>query len=235
VFAADVDGDGDTDVLSASNVDDKIAWYENNGSQNFISHTIAFGVDGASSVFAADVDGDGDTDVLSASNADDKIAWYENNGSPNFTHHTISTAANGAFSVFAADMDGDGDLDALSASVNDDKIAWYENGVAKFGGLQSTPRIPTPPPLPLPLPPGRGLHAAFTHSAFTRLDAPLQSLYYAIPAEAPDAAFIDSSYHEGVRTSVVRRSSGTEWTETTPDILRLLDNVFAGGDGWGEQ
>ncbi|MCH8252036.1 MAG: VCBS repeat-containing protein [Planctomycetes bacterium] len=29
VFAADLDGDGDTDVLSASTNDDKIAWYEN--------------------------------------------------------------------------------------------------------------------------------------------------------------------------------------------------------------
>ncbi len=31
VFATDVDGDGDTDVLSASVYDDKIAWYENDG------------------------------------------------------------------------------------------------------------------------------------------------------------------------------------------------------------
>ena len=29
VYAVDVDGDGDMDVLSASYVDDKIAWYEN--------------------------------------------------------------------------------------------------------------------------------------------------------------------------------------------------------------
>ena len=29
VFATDLDGDGDTDVLSASFDDDKIAWYEN--------------------------------------------------------------------------------------------------------------------------------------------------------------------------------------------------------------
>ena len=29
VYAADVDGDGDVDVLSASRFDDKIAWYEN--------------------------------------------------------------------------------------------------------------------------------------------------------------------------------------------------------------
>ena len=29
VYAADLDGDGDADVLSASRFDDKIAWYEN--------------------------------------------------------------------------------------------------------------------------------------------------------------------------------------------------------------
>ena len=29
VFAADMDGDGDTDILSASWIDDTIAWYEN--------------------------------------------------------------------------------------------------------------------------------------------------------------------------------------------------------------
>ncbi len=31
VFATDMDGDGDTDVLSASRDDNKIAWYENVG------------------------------------------------------------------------------------------------------------------------------------------------------------------------------------------------------------
>jgi ribosomal protein S14 len=40
VYAVDVDGDGDMDVLSASENDDKIAWYENDGQQHFTSHTI---------------------------------------------------------------------------------------------------------------------------------------------------------------------------------------------------
>jgi len=127
VTTADVDGDGDLDVLSASQDDDKIAWYENDGSENFAAHTISTAANGAQFVTTADVDGDGDLDVLSASFNDNKIAWYENDGSENFTERTITTAANGAWSVTTADVDGDGDLDVLSASFNDNKIAWYEN------------------------------------------------------------------------------------------------------------
>jgi len=40
VYAADVDGDGDMDVLSASYNDDTIAWYENDGSESFTKHVI---------------------------------------------------------------------------------------------------------------------------------------------------------------------------------------------------
>ncbi len=132
VFATDVNGDGDTDVLSASSFDDsKIAWYESDGGSppTFTEHVISITADGAVSVFATDVNGDGDTDVLSASRFDDKIAWYESNGGspPIFTEHVISTTADGAVSVFAMDVDGDGDTDVLSASRNDNKIAWYES------------------------------------------------------------------------------------------------------------
>ena len=82
--ATDVDGDGDTDVLSASRDDDKIAWYESDGGSppSFTEHVISTTADYAVSVFATDLDGDGDTDVLSASHDDDKITWYENTTPP---------------------------------------------------------------------------------------------------------------------------------------------------------
>ena len=67
VYAADVDADGDMDVLSSSSDDDKIAWYENDGSESFTEHAISTSADGANTVYAIDVDGDGDMDVLSAS------------------------------------------------------------------------------------------------------------------------------------------------------------------------
>ncbi|MCB2156342.1 VCBS repeat-containing protein, partial [bacterium] len=135
VFATDVDGDGDQDVLSASRYDDRIAWYENRldeASADFgPQQTITTAADGARSVFASDLDGDGDQDVLSASTSDDRIAWYENRldeaGADFGPQQTITTFADGAYSVFAADLDGDGDNDVLSASSWDDRIAWYEN------------------------------------------------------------------------------------------------------------
>jgi hypothetical protein len=131
VFAADMDGDGDMDIISASANDDTIAWYENDGAADpsWTASDIATSADGARSVFAADMDGDGDMDIISASYEDNAIAWYENDGAsdPSWTASDIATSGNGAYSVFAADMDGDGDMDIISASVEDDAIAWYEN------------------------------------------------------------------------------------------------------------
>ena len=66
VYATDVDGDGDMDVLSASRGDAKIAWYENDGSGSFTEHIISTSADGARSVYAVDMDGDGDMDVVGA-------------------------------------------------------------------------------------------------------------------------------------------------------------------------
>ena len=139
VHTADLDGDGDPDVLSASYYDDKIAWYENQGGGAFGSQQVISNLaDGAWSVHTADVDGDGDPDVLSASNNDDKIAWYENQGGGAFgSQQVISNLADGARFVHTADLDGDGDPDVLSASYNDDKVAWYENqGGGAFGSQQ---------------------------------------------------------------------------------------------------
>ena len=131
VFATDVDGDGDLDVLSASSADDTVAWHENTAGDGsaWASHTISTTSDGARSVTAADVDGDGDPDVLAASFEDDTVAWFENTAGDGslWAPHTITTSADGARTVFAGDVDGDGHVDALVASFEDDTVAWFKN------------------------------------------------------------------------------------------------------------
>ena len=99
VFAIDLDDDQHMDALSASYLDATIAWYQNDGNQNFNTRIIITSAISAREVFAIDLDLDGDKDVLSASYDDDKIAWYENDGSQYFEAAIISNTADGALDV----------------------------------------------------------------------------------------------------------------------------------------
>jgi len=138
VYAADIDSDGDMDVISASRDDGKIAWYQNDGNGNFGTQLIvSTAIAGARTVFAKDLDGDGDIDLLSGGYWSNIVAWHKNiDGHGHFSEAIIiSNMVSAVMSVFAADLDGDADMDVLSASYNDNKIAWYENtnGIGNFG------------------------------------------------------------------------------------------------------
>ncbi len=142
VITADLDGDGDLDVLTAALDDDNISWHKNlDGQGNFSDQNIiSIEVDGPESIFAADIDGDGDIDVLSASTGDEKIAWYENlDGLGTFGNQQI-IYSDSYYTRFiqAIDIDGDGDLDVLYPSYFDDKVSWHENldGLGNFGDQQ---------------------------------------------------------------------------------------------------
>src|SRR5262249_19601241 len=121
VEAADLDQDGDLDVVS------NLVWYENDGGSPpaFTQHPVASISVHANGLAIVDVDRDGDLDVLSAGQEDDTIAWHESDGAlpPRFTTHIVSTTADFATSVYAADLDGDNDADLLSSSFMDNTIA----------------------------------------------------------------------------------------------------------------
>ncbi|MCC6603783.1 MAG: VCBS repeat-containing protein [Anaerolineae bacterium] len=139
VYAADIDDDGDLDVLSASAGDDKVLCYENKGDGTFGNPwNISVSADGVNAVFAADIDGDEKIDVLSADYNSDRITWYKNvyAGQPcSFAiQPAISINADGASSVFAGDIDGDGNVDVVSVSDKDNKLAWYENAGSEGAG-----------------------------------------------------------------------------------------------------
>lgn len=130
VFLADVDVDGDLDVLATSFRNNQVAWYENDGTQRFQFRRISNEAVRARSVYAGDLDGDGDLDVVSASPGDNKIAWYEQlDGRGSFGQPIILTRPGvvGARAAVPADVDGDGDIDVVSASYPSKQIAWHEN------------------------------------------------------------------------------------------------------------
>ena len=132
VKAADLNGDGDIDLVSSSYGDDSIVWYENDGAGNLTAITVATGVFGAREVFIADVNNDGHMDILSAAYEQQSIIWYENDGAgpggtPTFTAHTIALGEGQASTVFAVDLDNDGDTDVLAGYQDTDEVVWYEN------------------------------------------------------------------------------------------------------------
>ena len=133
VFAVDVDGDGDVDVLSASLYDDTIAWHENDGRQSFAERLISTLASAARTVYAADVDGDGDVDAVAGSGSDDTVEWFENDGSQSFSGSIITSRVLVPYDVKVLDVDGDADLDVMCASgfmdegENDYVLNWFEN------------------------------------------------------------------------------------------------------------
>lgn len=79
VAVADVDGDGDYDVLSASNRKGRIAWYENvNGKGKFSDQKVITSQGNYSALHVADITQDGDPDVVFISEAKSQVLWSGN-------------------------------------------------------------------------------------------------------------------------------------------------------------
>ena len=131
VTAADLDGDGDLDVLAALfPTEEGIDWYENIDEPGTFgpSRIIDAELHSPSCAVAADLDADGDLDVLAASRLGDVIAWYENtDGRGNYGPQVVITAEEAVYyTLFATDLDGDGDQDFLGTS-RPDVIFWHRN------------------------------------------------------------------------------------------------------------
>jgi hypothetical protein len=131
VYAADLDGDNDNDVLGAAFVGNDIAWWENTlgDGTEWARHTIDADFGGARRVHAADLDGDGWVDVVAAASHDDEITWWRNTQTLPivFEEYSIDKSFAGARCVYAADLNGDDRPDILGAADRDDQIVWWEN------------------------------------------------------------------------------------------------------------
>lgn len=142
--AADLDGDGDYDLLATSLNDGRVVWFENLDSSGTFSDFIEIDeLDLATEAVTADLDGDSDLDIIAGTNEyPSSIVWYENTNQGEFSEpQMITEEVDGVTTLQAIDWDGDMDLDLVSSSLYDDKAAWYENldGQGTFGAQNLIP------------------------------------------------------------------------------------------------
>ncbi len=124
VFATDMDGDNDIDVLGTNRFSSagswwdnvELAWWENDGSQQFTKHQVLNG-----SVYetahAADMDNDNDIDIVMGTNPTGNgwVYYLENDGSMNFTSNALGPMSTHVTDVLGVDMDGDGFRDIVTS------------------------------------------------------------------------------------------------------------------------
>ncbi len=126
--AADIDDDGDCDIVGAAYSAGDVCWWENSGdgsawTKRFICATFPQ----ALNVRAADLDGDGDLDVLGAAYAGN-VAWWENETPTGaWLEHPIDSGLASPFSSRVMDLDADGDQDVITNERDGNRVLWYEN------------------------------------------------------------------------------------------------------------
>ncbi|HPF40199.1 MAG TPA: VCBS repeat-containing protein [Phycisphaerae bacterium] len=175
VYAADLDGDSDLDVIVGSENDDRTLWCPNlDGAGAFgPAQTISIVADRPQTIVAADIDNDQDLDIILGSKNDNTLAWVENtDGLGTFgPRHIISMTQNNVNSVAAADMDGDGHIDIVACGSAGDELSWYRNtdGAGSFGsGIHITLATPLNPTLALTDYDGNGTPDLFVVEAVGR-------------------------------------------------------------------
>lgn len=130
VRLADLDGDQDLDLITASGANQSLHWYTNDGHGVFSStaQQIDLRAGAIIDVLAGDVDRDGDIDLVVS--AQGNVRWYENtDGRAAFSQpHTIVDGEGTSWNTKLVDLDGDLDLDLITTfSERSGAIAWHEN------------------------------------------------------------------------------------------------------------
>jgi hypothetical protein len=149
--AADIDGDGDLDVIaSVDSTSGQIVWYRNDGglpaqfSPVFLGQ-LSSGDIGArvNAARAGDIDGDGDTDIavsfyVNQLQNQGHVVWFESNGAvnPTFVSNPLNSATGTLENVLdlqLADLDGNGALDIAAVSETPgmlggrNRVVWWSN------------------------------------------------------------------------------------------------------------
>ena len=139
---ADLDSDGDLDVVASGFDVDDVAWYENKAFSPYTK--VPFGAPKRifksswepSDFIIIDMDNDGDFDAIACYWEENRISWFENMGTDeDWTERNITSDFEGVRSIDAADIDSDGDVDVVGVARAAQDIAWWENKVNEYAGF----------------------------------------------------------------------------------------------------
>ena len=129
IVPADMDGDGDIDVVFGSENEDYVAWLRNNGDSDFTPIILYEEMYYFFSLAVGDCDNDGDADIVASINEDERLVILRNEGEGNFVTDELTPITNGPRALHIRDMDNDGDNDIAYASPINYRIGWLENGI----------------------------------------------------------------------------------------------------------
>ncbi len=126
--AADLDGDGDIDVVCSGFEADLLVWLENRGGLGWLSHVVDENLPGCCATKVWDMDNDGHPDIINAAEASGAVSWYRNNGSGGgWQKHVINAGGGSPFSLQIRDYDEDGDPDVCAALYGTGRVVLWEN------------------------------------------------------------------------------------------------------------
>ena len=130
VAAADVNGDGKLDLISANSGDgsgNTLSVLTNNGNGGFTLQSTLIVGKSPWSVIAVDVNGDGKPDLICANQSDGTLSVLTNDGNGGFPTVATYTVGSYPYSVIAADVNGDGRMDLICANAGDSTLSVLTN------------------------------------------------------------------------------------------------------------
>jgi hypothetical protein len=141
---ADVNNDGNMDVLKVDNVSGNVFWFDKIPNGTSTSHTISNSsiISRPGAVAVADLDGDSYNDVIltDSGSANNAIIWFkgDEDSDPSVTPQLIVDNNFQMFDVTVADFDDDNDLDIANVGRFNSSVNWIENNLTQLSVDENT-------------------------------------------------------------------------------------------------
>jgi len=126
---ADIDKDGDIDVIAANKTPGSIAIFYNDGITvtnwqiSYLTNSFA----GALEVFVSDLDKDDDLDILGTASDGDEVAWWNNMGGNPLTwsKNVVDSNFHGSSDLYVIDMNDDELYDVIAGAWKSNQVAYW--------------------------------------------------------------------------------------------------------------